>query len=153
MKQRLIAIAADVACVLVFVLLGRSSHDEGNGIVAVANVAAPFLIGLAVGWLLAPSPRRRPFAIATGVQVWLTTVGIGVVLRWFAWDRGTAVSFIVVAAAVPRVVPHRVARGDRRSDPSPQRGTLVPAATGGGTLRRRNRHQPVRGQPALHDHF
>ena len=98
MKQRLIAIAADVACVLVFVLLGRSSHDEGNGIVAVANVAAPFLIGLAVGWLLAPSPRRRPFAIATGVQVWLTTVGIGVVLRWFAWDRGTAVSFIVVAA-------------------------------------------------------
>ena len=98
MKQRLIAIAADVASILVFVLLGRSSHDEGTGIGAVANVAAPFLIGLAIGWLLAPSPRRRPFAIATGVQVWLTTVGIGVVLRWFAWDRGTAVSFIVVAA-------------------------------------------------------
>ena len=98
MKQRLIAVAADVASILVFVLLGRSSHDEGTGIGAVANVAAPFLIGLAVGWVLSPGPRRRPFAIATGVQVWLTTVGIGVVLRWFAWDRGTAVSFIIVAA-------------------------------------------------------
>jgi len=97
-KQRLIAVAADVASILVFVLLGRSSHDEGTGIGAVASVAAPFLIGLAAGWLLAPGPRRRPFAIATGVQVWLTTVGIGVVLRWFAWDRGTAVSFIIVAA-------------------------------------------------------
>ena len=98
MRARLIAVAADVASVLVFVVLGRSSHDEGNGIGAVVNVAAPFLIGLAVGWLLGPSPRRRPFAIATGVQVWVATVAVGVVLRWFAWDRGTAISFIIVAA-------------------------------------------------------
>ena len=98
MKQRLIAVAADVASILVFVLLGRSSHDEGNGVGSVLGVAAPFLIGLAVGWLAAPTPRVRPFAVRSGVQVWLTTVGIGVVLRWFAWDRGTAVSFIVVAA-------------------------------------------------------
>ena len=98
MKQRSIAVAADVAAVLLFVVLGRSSHDEGNGIASIAGVAAPFLIGLAVGWLAMPTPRARPFAVSAGVQIWSATVVIGVVLRWFAWDRGTAVSFIVVAA-------------------------------------------------------
>lgn len=98
MRQRLIAIAADVASIVVFVVLGRGSHDEGNGVWSILNVAAPFLIGLALGWLLSPTARFRPFAVPTGVQVWLATVVIGVVLRWFAWDRGTAVSFIIVAA-------------------------------------------------------
>jgi len=97
-KQRSIAVAADVAAVLLFVVLGRSSHDEGNGIASIAGVAAPFLVGLAVGWLAMPTPRARPFAMSGGLQVWSATVVIGVVLRWFAWDRGTAVSFIVVAA-------------------------------------------------------
>lgn len=98
MKQRLLAVAADVAAVLLFVVLGRSSHDEGNGIASIAGVAAPFLIGVAVGWLVAPTPRARPFAVRAGVQVWLATVVVGVVLRRFAWDRGTALSFIIVAA-------------------------------------------------------
>ena len=98
MKHRLIAVGADVAAVLVFVVLGRSSHDEGNGIGSILGVAAPFLIGLAIGWLVAPAPRARPFAVRSGVQIWLATVLVGVVLRWFAWDRGTAVSFIIVAA-------------------------------------------------------
>ena len=98
MKQRLIAVGADVAAVLVFVVLGRSSHDEGNGIGSILGVAAPFLMGMAVGWLAAPTPRARPFAVRSGVQVWLATVVIGVVLRWFAWDRGTALSFVIVAA-------------------------------------------------------
>ena len=98
MKHRLIAIAADVATVLGFVVLGRSSHDEGNGLASILGVAAPFLIGLAAGWLLAPTPRARPFAVRAGVQLWAATVVIGVVLRWFAWDRGTALSFVIVAA-------------------------------------------------------
>ena len=58
-KQRVIAIVADVAAILLFVVLGRGSHDEGNGIASVLNVAAPFLIGLAVGWLLSPTARVR----------------------------------------------------------------------------------------------
>jgi len=98
MNRRLVAIEADTAAVLLFVVLGRSSHDEGAGIGSVLNVAAPFLIGLAVGWLLSPSARTSPMAVRTGVQAWLATVAIGVLLRWFAWDRGTAVSFIIVTA-------------------------------------------------------
>ena len=97
MKQRLIAIAADVAAILLFVVLGRSSHDEGEAIVSVLNVAAPFLIGLAVGWALSPSVHRRPRSIRAGVDVWAATVLIGVLLRWFVWDRSTAFAFVIVA--------------------------------------------------------
>ena len=97
MRRRAIALAADVAAVLVFVALGRSSHDEGTGITSVLNIAAPFLIGLAAAWLLVPLVRNQPFAVRSGVPVWLTTVVVGVLLRWFAWDRGTALSFVVVA--------------------------------------------------------
>ncbi len=99
MKRLALAVAADAAAVLLFVVLGRGSHDEGTGVGAVLGVAAPFLIGLAVGWLVSPTARRRPLAVSTGVQVWLATTVIGVVLRWFAWDRGTALSFILVVAA------------------------------------------------------
>jgi hypothetical protein len=91
-------VSADVAAVLLFVILGRGSHDEGNGVGSVLGVAAPFLIGLTLGWIVPSGTRRRPFAVATGVRVWLATVVVGVLLRWFAWDRGTAVSFVVVAA-------------------------------------------------------
>lgn len=98
MKHRLIAVGADAAAVLLFVVLGRSSHDEGGGIGATASVAAPFLIGLAAGWLSSPAARTSPFAVRSGVQVWLATVLVGVVLRWLAWDRGTAVSFVIVTA-------------------------------------------------------
>jgi hypothetical protein len=97
-RRLLIAVAADAAAVLAFVVLGRGSHDEGNGLGSILNVAAPFLVGVAVGWAVAASARAHPFAVRTGVRIWIPTVVIGVVLRWFAWDRGTAVSFIVVAA-------------------------------------------------------
>ena len=37
--------AVDAVCVLVFVLIGRRSHDEGNTLVEVLRTVAPFLIG------------------------------------------------------------------------------------------------------------
>jgi hypothetical protein len=93
-----IAVAAvvDAALVLVFVVLGRSSHDEGNFLAGTLGVAAPFLIALAVGWALARA-WKQPLALRTGVIVWLTTVVAGMVLRHTVFDRGTAVSFIIVA--------------------------------------------------------
>jgi hypothetical protein len=44
-----IAVAAvvDAALVLVFVALGRTSHEEGNLLSGTLSVAAPFLITLA----------------------------------------------------------------------------------------------------------
>ena len=92
------AIAADVAAVVVFATAGRSAHDESSGAAAVVTIAAPFLVGLLVGWIA--MARRQPFTVRTGVTLWLTTVVIGLVLRRTVWDRGTALSFVIVATLV-----------------------------------------------------
>lgn len=91
---------ADVVAVLVFVALGRRSHDEGgNAAVETAKVAAPFLIGLASGWV-AGRAWRRPTAMVTGLTVWVITVVVGMLLRRTVFDRGTATSFVIVATLV-----------------------------------------------------
>lgn len=94
-----IAVAAvvDAALVLVFVALGRTSHEEGNVLAGTLSVAAPFLIALGLGWALARA-WRQPLTLRTGVVVWMTTVVAGMVLRRTVFDRGTALSFIIVAS-------------------------------------------------------
>lgn len=93
------ALAADVVCVLVFCVAGRRSHAEGLTVTGVAETAWPFLVGTAVGWLLARG-WRRPAALApTGVVVWVATVVVGMLLRK-ATSAGVAASFVVVASAV-----------------------------------------------------
>ena len=48
------AAALDAASIVVFVAIGRRSHDEdGNAVVGVLQVAAPFVIALLVAWLAA----------------------------------------------------------------------------------------------------
>ena len=97
------AAVADVVAVVVFVALGRRSHDEGgNVVVGTAKVAAPFLIALAAGWLAARA-WQRPRAIVTGLVIWVITVALGMVLRRFVFDRGTATSFVIVATIVTGV--------------------------------------------------
>ncbi len=93
-----IAVAAvvDATLVLVFVVLGRTSHEEGNLLTGTLSVAAPFLIALALGWIVGRA-WRQPIALRTGVFVWITTVVAGMVLRHTVFDRGTALAFIIVA--------------------------------------------------------
>jgi hypothetical protein len=50
-----IAVALDIAVIVVFVAIGRRNHDEGSGFGEVLRIAAPFLIGLAAGWIAAGS--------------------------------------------------------------------------------------------------
>lgn len=93
----LVALLLDAVSIVLFVMAGRSSHDEGGSFVGeTARVAAPFLIAAAVGWALSRG-WRRPTSLQTGVIVWITTVVGGMLLRRFVFDRGTAAAFIVVA--------------------------------------------------------
>jgi hypothetical protein len=87
---------ADVACVLLFVVIGRANHGHGETVGGVASTAWPFLAGLAVGWLVALVWRRPAALVPSGVAAWLGTVVAGMVLRVVA-GQGTAVSFIIVA--------------------------------------------------------
>ena len=104
--RRLVGIAAvcDVVAVLVFVALGRRSHDEGGNVVTGAlSVAAPFLIALAVGWAAARS-WRAPMPWRPALVVWPLPVPVRMVLRRFVFDRSTATSFIVVATLATGVL-------------------------------------------------
>ena len=90
--------AADLACVLLFVLIGRSSHHDGGGLGGLWSTLWPFAMGALTGLLAARFWRRPTAVLPTGVIVWLSTVVIGMVLRVLA-GQGTAVAFVVVALA------------------------------------------------------
>lgn len=99
-SSRRIAIAAgiDIVAILLFVAIGRRSHDEGGSVVGEAlRVAVPFLLGLAAGWVAARA-WRAPVALASGIVIWLGTVVVGMLLRRFVFDRGIALPFIIVAS-------------------------------------------------------
>ena len=100
------ALAVDAAIVLAFTTLGQRSHDESDGVTAALGTAAPFLCGLVVAWIavaLVERRRGRDLDVLTsvdhGVVIALLTVGIGMVLRRFVWDEGTALAFVIVTAA------------------------------------------------------
>jgi Protein of unknown function (DUF3054) len=98
MRSARLAVVLDIACVLVFVIIGRASHTKGESLAGIASTAWPFLAGLGVGWLAARG-WRRPLAISPeGLAIWLCTVALGMILRVVA-GQGTAVAFIVVALA------------------------------------------------------
>lgn len=102
-KRAQLALAADLVAVIAFVAIGRRSHNEpGNVLVGVTKVAAPFLIAVIVGWLVSRA-WRNPLSNATGAIVWLTTVIVGLLLRRFAFDRGTATAFVIVTTATVAV--------------------------------------------------
>lgn len=98
------AAALDIAAILVFVAIGRRSHDEdGNAFVGALEVAAPFLLGLAAGWAAARA-WRAPERLQTGIVIWPVTVAVGMVLRNVVFDRGTALSFVIVATIATGVL-------------------------------------------------
>jgi Protein of unknown function (DUF3054) len=91
------AALGDIAAVVVFVVIGRNNHDEGNAVSGIVKVAAPFLLALGGGWLLAMRIDRRPLTVRFGVVVWLTTLLGGMALRRTAFSRGIAIPFVIVA--------------------------------------------------------
>jgi hypothetical protein len=91
------AIGIDAACIGLFVIVGRSSHHEGNAVVETLRIALPFLVALVVMWVavaVLKLPRGRE--ATGGALIWLGTVAIGLLLRRFVFDDGTAMAFIIV---------------------------------------------------------
>lgn len=96
MKRWIVPFAGDIALVVLFVFIGTRNHDTDTGFTGVLSTAAPFVIGACAGWIAA-SGWKNPTTAQTGIVVWIGTVVIGMLLRHFAWDRGTALAFVIVA--------------------------------------------------------
>lgn len=90
-----LAAAIDAGLVTAFVAIGRRNHDEDPGVIGLLSTAAPFLVGLAVGWLVAKA-WTDPTPVRKGLIIWPVTVAVGVVGRQLT-DQGTALSFVIVA--------------------------------------------------------
>ncbi|WP_204163936.1 DUF3054 domain-containing protein [Nocardioides solisilvae] len=103
LPARLPALLLDLVAVLAFAAAGRRSHDSGDGLSAVLDIAWPFAVGALAGHLLlalAPPLRdQSPARVLAGVVVWPVTVTLGMLLRQATGD-GTAWSFVLVATGV-----------------------------------------------------
>jgi DUF3054 family protein len=91
-----VAAAADVAVIVVFVVIGRRTHGEDAGVTGFVRVLWPFAIGLAVGWL-ATGLARAPLAWRRVVPAWLLTVVVGMALRIVVQGHEFKLAFTIVA--------------------------------------------------------
>lgn len=87
----------DVCCVLVFVAIGRASHEEAASVAGFAATAWPFLGGLGAGWVAWRVWRRPEAPVPAGIGVWVSAVSVGMVLRALS-GQGTAIAFVIVAS-------------------------------------------------------
>jgi hypothetical protein len=96
------ALLVDVVAIVVFAILGRSSHAEANTLLGVLGTAWPFLVGAVVGHGLcraAGGLRDDPTGRRAGAVVWVGTVVVGMLLRVVSGDTA-AWPFVLVASIV-----------------------------------------------------
>ena len=85
----------DVLAVLIFVAIGRRSHEEANSISGLLQTAAPFLIAAALSWVVVAVTKPNG-TFVPALVTWAITVSVGMLLRNLAFGEGTATSFIIV---------------------------------------------------------
>ncbi|MDP9828730.1 DUF3054 domain-containing protein [Kineosporia succinea] len=92
-----VAALADVVCVLVFVAVGRNSHEEGITLAGLLTTGWPFWLGVAGGYVGVVAFRLAPASLSGCAMVLVKTLLIGMILRSAVQNDGTPVSFVVVA--------------------------------------------------------
>ena len=91
------ALLADAALVTLFAGVGFATHSpEAISAWGIAMTSWPFLVALAVGWVVSVAWRAPLVPLRTGVPVWLVTVVGGMLLRVLL-GQGTALPFVIVA--------------------------------------------------------
>ncbi len=96
------ALVVDVVAIVVFAILGRSSHSEADTFLGVLGTAWPFLAGAVIGHVvcrLVAGLRGEPTGWRPGLVVWACTLVLGMVLRVSSGDTA-AWSFVLVAGIV-----------------------------------------------------
>jgi len=98
MDRRLpLALGVDTFSVVLFVAVGRREHERDSAIAGLIDTAAPFLIGLALAWVVLRA-WNRPTDWRTGIGIWAITLVVGMLVRGLVFGDGTATSFVIVAA-------------------------------------------------------
>ena len=90
-----VAFAADLLVLVVFVVAGRRSHDEGSGLAGFLRVWWPFAVALVVA-TIASGTWRAPLEWRRAVVAWLVTVALGMTLRIAVQGREFKPTFVIV---------------------------------------------------------
>jgi Protein of unknown function (DUF3054) len=98
MRSAPLAAVADCCCVLLFVIIGRHTHHDGDSLAGIWHTAWPFLAGLAVGVGLTRAWRRPLSLVPAGAGAWLGAALAGMLIRVLA-GQGTAAAFVLVTLA------------------------------------------------------
>ncbi|HUV57230.1 MAG TPA: DUF3054 domain-containing protein [Acidimicrobiales bacterium] len=94
--MRYFRVLADVLVILVFVAIGRNTHDHGVSATGLASTMWPFVAGLIIAWSVMIFRHRSGSSLSEGLVIAVMTVAVGMVVRVLA-GQGTALAFIVVA--------------------------------------------------------
>jgi hypothetical protein len=98
MHQRTpLAAGLDTFAVVLFVAIGRREHERDSAIAGLLYTVAPFLIALAIAWLVLRAWRHPTTVWPTGVGIWAIVVAAGMLLRHVVFDDSTATAFVIVA--------------------------------------------------------
>jgi Protein of unknown function (DUF3054) len=90
-----VAVLADLAVLVLFVVVGRRSHHEDAGVAGFLRVWWPFAVALVLAWSIA-GLWRAPLAWSRVVAAWLITVGLAMALRIAIEDREFKIAFTIV---------------------------------------------------------
>ena len=94
-RSRPALVVVDTMVVIVFVAIGRSTHDHGLGVKGMVSTTWPFATGLSLSWLLLALRGRRGESLIDGVILTLLTVAIAMTLRVLS-GQGAAFAFVLV---------------------------------------------------------
>lgn len=98
-----VALGFDVVAVIIFGVLGRAAHTEALTAAGIFSTTWPFVVGLAVGWLVWRM-WQVPDAWPRSIGLVAVTVALGHVVRvWVAQDT-THWTFVVVSLLVLAVL-------------------------------------------------
>jgi len=93
----LAALVIDAVLVIAFAAIGLLQHHGGFALDRLPATAGPFLVALALGWMVSLAWRAPARPVRTGLPVWAVTVVGGMIVRALT-GGGTAPAFVIVAA-------------------------------------------------------
>ncbi|MGK2308517.1 DUF3054 domain-containing protein [Cutibacterium sp. V947] len=92
------ALVADIICVILFATIGRASHGRALSPGGLLRTGTPFVLGLAVGWVIVVTARVPAQRWVAGLVVWASTLIVGMAVRYFT-NQAVTVFFVTVAAS------------------------------------------------------
>ncbi|HZK04530.1 MAG TPA: DUF3054 domain-containing protein [Actinomycetaceae bacterium] len=97
-RDDLPAVFADLAFILLFSIIGRSTHGESMEIYEVARTALPFWVGALIGHVIIRFMRRSPRTLGWGAFIVVATWTLGQAGR-FLLQLTSEPTFLAVSAA------------------------------------------------------